>query len=150
MIVFGGVVISRTRVVRGTAHRPSARLLGALLLGEVFLAMAPQHHWFWFAEQRGWTVLLSLAAVAATIFLLLLWFAAVLILHWKFQFSVGSVLVLVIATSIPCSRFAAAMQRAERQSNLIRLTGIHLTCRLCVAPPVDSSLPGFVPWSELS
>jgi len=66
-------------------------------------------------ERKGWTVLIAVTAVCLAVAVMLLWFAASLIFRWRFQFSVRSLVVLVIATAIACCWLTVKMRQAERQ-----------------------------------
>jgi hypothetical protein len=71
----------------------------------------------WFP--KGWAVLISIAVVALAIVLMLLWFVAALVFHWRFQFSIRSLLVLTVAVAVPCSWMAVEMKQARKQRETI-------------------------------
>ncbi len=90
------------------------RLVIGLLAVEGFLLLSEWFDWFAFNGQT-WTVLIALAAVGATLLLMLLWFAVALFLRWRFQYSLRSLLLLVVAVAIPCSWVAVEMQNERKQ-----------------------------------
>jgi hypothetical protein len=104
-----------------TARRPRwyrltpDRSLVALLAVEGLLLLSERFRWFAFNEKKGWTVLIAVAAVGVALTLLLIWFAAAVLLRRRFQFSIRSLLVLVLAVAIPCSWLATKRQQAARQ-----------------------------------
>ena len=59
---------------------------------------------------KGWTVLIAMAAVGLTMLLMLLWLLAALLFRWRFQYSLRSLLLLVVAVAIPCSWLAVEMK----------------------------------------
>jgi hypothetical protein len=93
---------------------PGWAILG-LLAAEGLLWLSERFRWFAFNEHKGWTVLFALAAVGLTLVGLLLWFAASLLLRWRFQFSLRSLLALVLVVALPCSWLAVECQRANKQ-----------------------------------
>ena len=93
----------------GWFHPTPGRLLVVLLAVEGVLLFSEA--WF----PKGWAVLISIAAVASTIVLMLLWFAAALVFRWRFQFSVRSLLLLTVAVAVSCSWLAVRMKMARKQ-----------------------------------
>ncbi len=87
------------------------RLVIGLLAVEGFLLLSEQFRLF----SKGWGVLIALAVVGVTLLLMLLWLAAALLLPWRFQYSLRSLLLLVVAVAIPCSWLATEMQWAKEQ-----------------------------------
>ena len=94
-----------------------------LLAVEGILFLSERSHWFAFNEHKGWTVLIALAGVGVALVLMLLWFAVALVCHWRFQFSIRSLLVLTVAVALPCSWLAAAMKEARRQHDAVEAIG---------------------------
>jgi uncharacterized protein (TIGR03067 family) len=91
------------------------RLVLALLAAQGLLLMSERFRWFAFNEQKGWTVLIAMASLGVTVAVMLLWFVAALVLRWRFQFSIRSLLVLTAAVAVPCSWLASEIQQATRQ-----------------------------------
>ena len=90
-------------------------LVLALLAVEGFLWLSERFQWFWFNEKNGWTVLIAVASVGILLGLMLLWFAVALLLRWRFQFSIRSLLVLTVAVALPFSWLAVEMRQARRE-----------------------------------
>ena len=51
------------------------------------------------------------------------WFAVAVIFRWRFQFSIRSLLVLVVAVALPCSWLAVEIRAAKRQQELVATAG---------------------------
>ena len=95
------------------------RLIVGLLAVEGFLLLSEQFQWFAFNEKKGWTVLIAVVAVCLAVVVMLLWFAASLLFRWRFQFSVRSLVVLVVGVAIPCCWLTVKMREAERQRKAV-------------------------------
>jgi len=83
------------------------------------LFVSEQYHWFAFNQYKGWTVLIAVASVVAVLVVMLLWWLAALILGWRFQFTIQSLLVLVVAVALPCSWLAVEMEKAREQGEAV-------------------------------
>src|SRR3954470_4701043 len=94
-----------------------APILYAVLVAEVFLLVSDQFRWFVFNVHKGWAVLVCLATVAVVMLLLSLWFVAARVFHWRFQFGLRSLLVLIVVVAIACGWLASEMGRARRQTS---------------------------------
>ena len=92
-----------------------AWLIFGLLVVEGLLWLSERYRWFWFNEKKGWTVLIAVAVVGVAMLVMLAWFFASLLFRWRFQFSIRSLLVLVVAVALPCSWLAVEMKKAEKQ-----------------------------------
>ena len=95
-------------------HPTPGRLLIVLLAVEGVLLLSEWFGWFAFNGQT-WTVLIALAAVGATVLLMFFWLAIALLFHWRFQFTLRSLLLLAVAVTIACSWVATEMQQERRQ-----------------------------------
>src|SRR5271157_1258578 len=95
---------------RGYRLTPDRFVVG-LLVVEGLLWLSERFQWF----PKGWAVLIAVAAVGATILLLLLSYTVNLFFRWRFQFSIRSLLVLTIAVAIPCGWVPVKIQQAGRQ-----------------------------------
>ena len=89
-------------------------MIGLLAL-EVLLLLSEGFQWFAFNEKRGWTMLIAMESAALAIFLMLLWFASSMLFRWRFQYTLRSLLVLILAVAIPFSWLATETQRVKRQ-----------------------------------
>jgi len=83
------------------------------------LLLSERYQWFPFNEHKGWTVLIGVAMLCVALLLLTIWFAAGLVFRQRFQFSLRSLLVLVVAVAVPCSWLAVRMQQAKRQREVV-------------------------------
>jgi hypothetical protein len=101
--------------------RPTpARLLVALFAAEAVLPLSQRFEWFAFNQHKGWTVLIAVAAVAAFLLLMLLWFLLALAFRVRFQFSVRSLLILPVVAAIPCGWLGMEMRAAKGQRGIVR------------------------------
>jgi hypothetical protein len=111
-------------------HPSPDRLILGLLAVQILLFLSQQFQCFAFNERKGWTVLIATAVLGLTMVVLLLWLLASLLLRWRFQFSLQSFLLLVVAIAVPTAWFAAELRRAESQRRTvaaIRATGAWVT-----------------------
>ena len=104
---------------RGRFSPTPAWLIFGLLVVEGLLWLSERYQWFWFNEKKDWTVLSCAAVVGVMMLVMLGWFIASLILRWRFQFSIRSLLVLVVAVALPCSWMAVELKKARDQKNAI-------------------------------
>jgi hypothetical protein len=108
--------------------------MAVLLALDGLLLLAVRFHWFAFenpvtrgffwmfasiTERKGWAVLVALASAVVAILLMLLWFVASLLFRWRFQFSIRSVLWLVVVVAIPCSWLAVERKEASKQHEVV-------------------------------
>ena len=100
-------------------HLSPDRLIFGLLGVGGFLLLSEQFQWFAFNEKKGWTVLIAVAAVCLAVVVMLLWLGASLLFRLRFQFSVRSLVVLVVAVAVPCCWLAMKMRQAERQRTAV-------------------------------
>ena len=89
------------------------RLVLLLLVVEVALWLSDRLGWP--AWHKGYAVSIAVAAVGLTLTALLLWWLAALLFRGRFQFSLRSMLVMVVAVAVPCSWLAAEMKKAREQ-----------------------------------
>ncbi len=98
-------------------HLTPDRLILALLVIEGLLWLSERLGWpGW---HKGYAVLTAVASVGGALLLTLGWFAVALVFHWRFQFSIRSLLVLVVVVAVPCSWFAVEMKAAAEQRKLV-------------------------------
>ena len=95
------------------------RAVVAVLALEGFLLLSAWFRWFPFNQYKGWTVLICLATVGAAFVLMSLWFLAALLFCWRFQFSILSLLLLVVVVAIPCSWLETEMKAARKQREAV-------------------------------
>ena len=102
----------RIRLIRLT---PDRFVIGLLVL-ECLLWLSSELGW----SPMIWTFLVAVAVVGATLLGMLLSFLVCLVLRWRFQFSIRSLLVLTVAIAIPCSWWAVVMKRAWAQHAIVQ------------------------------
>jgi hypothetical protein len=93
------------------------RLVLLLLVAEALLWLSERLGWpSW---HKGYAVLTAVAGVGAAMLLMCLWFASSLLFRWRFQFSIRSLLVLVLVVAIPCSWMSVEMKGARKQREAV-------------------------------
>ena len=95
-----------------------AWLISGLLVVEGLLWLSERYKWFWFNEKKGWTVLIAVAVAGVAVLVMLGWFGVALVARGRFQFSIRSLLVLVVVVAIPCSWLAVEMRAAKREQEI--------------------------------
>jgi Leucine-rich repeat (LRR) protein len=89
------------------------RVVIGLLAVEGLLLLSERFEWF----GKGCPVLIALAALAVATLLMLVWFAVALISRRRFQFSIRSLFVLMLAVATPFGWLAAEMKDAREQED---------------------------------
>ena len=87
------------------------RLLPVLLATEGCVWLADWLRWI----PKGYGVLIAVAGVGVFLLLMFLWFIVALFFRWRFQYSLLSLLTLVLAVALPCSWLATEMKMAKGQ-----------------------------------
>ena len=80
-----------------------------------FLLLSARFQWFAFNEEKGWTVLIAMSVAGFGVLALLLCSLVSYFFHWQFQFSIRSLVTLILVTAIPCCWFAVKQRQASRQ-----------------------------------
>jgi len=96
------------------------RFVLALLAVEVFLLLSERFQWFTFSGHKGWTVLISLAAVGAAVLFLPLWFLVSLVCRWRFQFSLRTLLIVVLVLCLPLGWLGEKVRQARRHQETVK------------------------------
>ena len=96
-------------------------LIYGLLVVEGLLWLSERFQWFAFNHHKGWTVLIGVAVVGVAMILMLGWLIVSLIFRWRFQFSIRSLLVLVVAVAIPSSWLTVEIKAARKQRETIAM-----------------------------
>jgi hypothetical protein len=81
--------------------------------------LSQQFQWFAFNGRKGWTVLIGGAVLGLAMVVMLAWLLVSLLFRWRFQFSLRSFLLLVVAFAVPAAWFAAELRRAETQRQTV-------------------------------
>ena len=95
------------------------RFVVGLLVMEVCLLLSAWFQWFPVNRHKGWTVLIAVMAVGLGFLVMFLWFLAALLFRRQFQFSLRSLLLLVVVVAIPCSWLATEMRAARKQRGAV-------------------------------
>jgi len=111
--------MDESRPKRRWYHITPDRLIVGLLAVEVFLLLSEWFQWFAFNEKKGWTVLIAVAAVCLVVVVMLLWLVVSLLSRLRFQFSLRSLVVLVVAVAVPLGWFGVKLREAERQRRAV-------------------------------
>jgi len=94
-------------------HLTPGRFVLALLVVECLLWLSERYGWL--GWHKGYAVLTAVAAVGLAMIAMLVWFGLALVFRRRFQFSIGSLLVLVVVVAVSCSWFAAEINEAKEQ-----------------------------------
>ncbi len=98
-------------------HVAPGRFLVALLAAEGLPWLSERFGWLpW---HKGYAVVTTVALVAAVLVAIILWFAVALLFRCRFQFSVRSLLMLVVAVAIPFSWLAVQRQGTSEQREAV-------------------------------
>lgn len=95
------------------------RLLVGLLAVESLLFLFGRFRLALTDEKSGWAALIALASVAATLLILLVWFAIAFVSRRRFQFGLRSLLALVAAIALLCNWLATDFRTAARQREAV-------------------------------
>jgi hypothetical protein len=81
-------------------YRPTPdRLVLVLLATEVLLWLSQRYGWFGFDQRKGWAALIAVTGAGMFLLLMFLWFLLSLVFRWWFQFSIRSLLVLMLVVA---------------------------------------------------
>jgi hypothetical protein len=100
-------------------HLTPARFFIGLLVVQVVLLLSERFQWFAFNQNKGWAVLIAVGVVVVAVLVMLTWGLVCFLLRRRFQFRVRSLLVFLLAVSLPLGWFAWEMQRARRQREAV-------------------------------
>ena len=87
----------------------------ALVAVEFLLLLSERFQWLALNQHKGCAVLIASALAVVVVLLGLNWLIASMILHWRFQFSIRTLLLLMLAVAIPFAWLSAEMKRANEQ-----------------------------------
>ena len=91
------------------------RVVVGLLILEGLLILSEWFGWFALNRHKGWTVLITVAAVGAVLSLTFLGFLVAVLFRRRFQFSIMSLLLLTLVVAVPLSWLAVERKRAREQ-----------------------------------
>jgi hypothetical protein len=100
-------------------HLSPDRFVILLLLVIGLLWLSDRFQWFGFNHHKGWTVLIAVAAVGVAALVMLTWWAVSLIVRWRFQFGIRSLLVFCMASSIAAGWLAVEKEKAGEQRRAV-------------------------------
>ena len=89
------------------------RLVTVLLAVEGFMLLSDRWEWFAFDELPGCAILMTMLIVGLARAFALVWFVVSLFFRWRFQFSLRSLLLLVVVVAIPLAWMRASQGRVE-------------------------------------
>ncbi len=104
---------------RSRLHLSPDRFVVGLLLAICLIWLSDHFQWFGFNHHKGWTVLMSVAAVVVAALVMLLWWFTGLIFHWHFQFGIRSLLAFCLASSVAAVWLAVEVRQARRQQEAV-------------------------------
>jgi len=115
----GIAAMPESRPKRRWYHITPDRLIVGLLAFEFLLLLSEWFQWFAFNEKKGYTVLIAVAAVCLVVVVMFVWLVVSLLFRWRFQFSLRSLVVLVVAVAVPLGWFGVKLREAERQRKAV-------------------------------
>lgn len=105
----------RTKLKRRWYRLTPDRCVVGLLALEGLLLASQWFQWFAFNRYPGYAMVFTVAAVALALALMLVWFFVSAIFRRRFQFSLRSLLLLVVVVAIPCKWMPTEVKCAEQQ-----------------------------------
>lgn len=96
-----------------------AKFLLALLCIQGVLFLSGQYRWFAFNERKGYTVLITVAATAIGLLFLVGLVLASRLFKSKVQFSLVTLLLVVVVMGLPCAWLAREIESARQQRALL-------------------------------
>lgn len=91
------------------------KFLAAVLLIQGVLYLSAHYRWFWFNERKGYTVLITFAASAFLLLLLVGWVGISRFFKTRQQFGLATLLLIVPVMAIPCGWLAHELTLAREQ-----------------------------------
>jgi hypothetical protein len=104
---------------RHWCHVTPTRFFVGLLAVQVLLLLSQRFQWFAFNERKGWTALIAVGVVGLAVVVMLIWGLVCLCVRRRFQFSFRSLLVFLVAVSVPLGWFSWEMAKARRQREAV-------------------------------
>ena len=104
-------------------HLTPNRAVVGLLAIEGFLILSERFDWFAFHQYKGWIALAGMASLGLAMFLMLLWFLAAWLFRRRFQFSMRSLLLLMVIVAIACSWPAEAWKQRQLAEEIANAGG---------------------------
>jgi hypothetical protein len=95
-------------------HLTPGHCLLALLAVEFLLFLLQWFRWL----PKGWPVLIAVASVGVVVLGMFVWFGVAVVLGRRFQFSIRSLLALVLVVAVPCSWMAVDLKKAREQNTV--------------------------------
>ena len=102
---------TRPRWFRPTPDRFVIGMLASVGL----LWLSERFGWFTLGQHKGWAVLIAVAAFAAAMVLLILWFVAALLFRRRFQFGIRSLLLLALIVALLGGWMRVEIRAAKEQ-----------------------------------
>jgi hypothetical protein len=99
----------------------AGKLLVALMLLQGLTFLAARYRWFGLNHYKGYAVLLAIAVTTVCLGLLAIWVCVAWLFRARMQFSLATLLLVVLVMAIPCAWFGYARDQARRQAEVIEL-----------------------------
>jgi hypothetical protein len=100
-------------------HLTPERLVGALLLAEIFLWLSDRCGWFGLSESKNLAVLLAIGLLGLSLLMFFLGYLSALVYRRRFQFGIRTLLLLMLAVAVPFSWLAVEIEKAKRQKEIV-------------------------------
>ena len=99
-------------------HVTPDRFVVGVLAMVALVWLCERFDWFKLGHHNGWAVLIAVAASAAALSLLILWFAVALLFRRRFQFGIRSLLLLGLIVALLCSWMTVKIRAAKLQHDI--------------------------------
>ncbi len=110
-----------TRISKPRWYMPTpGKFVALLLLSVVILYLSDQYDWFAFNKQKGWTVLIAIAFVAAGLMFLAAWAAVAYLVGRKAQVGLATLLFTIGVIALPLAWLAREVQQARQLSDDVK------------------------------
>ena len=95
------------------------RFVIAILAMVALMWLSERFGWFTLGQHKGWAVLIAVAAFAAALLLLVLWFVAAVLFRRRFQFGIRSLLLLAIIVALQSGWMRVNVRAAKEQHDTV-------------------------------
>lgn len=119
-----------------------AKFLFAVLAMQSVLFLSTHYRWCWLNERKGWPVLITVAATAGALVLLLATVVASRFRKSKSQFGLATLLLMVPLTAIPCGWLAREIEQSRQQRDLLELENSYHLSDAVNLPDVFTEIVG--------
>lgn len=96
------------------------KFLFAVLAIQGVLFLSSHYDWFWFNQHKGYTVVATIATTSLILLLLVAWQLLNRLFGLKSQFSLASLLLMIVVIAIPCGWFTHEVALTKRRRDALK------------------------------